>query len=60
MEKTSTPDYSNKHNLTDMKDALLLVMLHPQKQVVDFLMQFARSYHVEPALPKQLSGMILN
>lgn len=34
--------------------------MSPKKQTLDFLMQFARSYHVEAGLPEELSGIVLN
>ncbi len=32
----------------------------PRKQTLAFIMQFAKSYHVEKNLPLNLSGIILN
>lgn len=32
----------------------------PCRQTIDFLTQFARGYHVEPIMQKDLCGFILN
>ena len=32
----------------------------PSGQTIDFLSQFARSYHVEPALQPELCGYVMN
>jgi hypothetical protein len=59
MNRTFTSDYLNKYDLDGRKDNSL-EFLQPQKKTIIFLMQFARSYHEEPRLSKQISGMILN
>ena len=32
----------------------------PSRQTLDFLSQFARSYHVEPALQPEFCGYVMN
>lgn len=32
----------------------------PRKQTLDFLSQFARVYHSEPALSTELCGLVMN
>lgn len=32
----------------------------PRTQTLDFISQFARTYHVEPAIYSELSGFLLN
>jgi hypothetical protein len=32
----------------------------PQKKTLDFLMQFARVYHVEPDIKQELCGFVMN
>jgi hypothetical protein len=32
----------------------------PQKKTLDFLMQFARIYHVEPDIKQELCGFVMN
>lgn len=32
----------------------------PRKQTLDFLMQFARVYHTEPAMQPDICGYVLN
>lgn len=32
----------------------------PSRQTLDFLSQFARSYHVEPALQTDFGGYVIN
>jgi hypothetical protein len=32
----------------------------PCKQTLEFIMQFARVYHTEPALQKELCGFVIN
>ena len=32
----------------------------PSRQTLDFLSQFARSYHVEPALQPEFGGYVMN
>jgi hypothetical protein len=59
MKKTFTPNYLNRYELKCVENKPI-TFLYPQKQTIDFLMQFARSYHVESRLPKQISGMVLN
>ncbi|MBS7121821.1 MULTISPECIES: hypothetical protein [Dysgonomonas] len=39
---------------------VLLSKKGPSEGTLDFLKQFARTYHVEPSLPDQLNATILN
>ena len=39
---------------------VLLSKKGPSKKTLDFLENFARTYHVEPSLPDQLNATILN
>ena len=61
MKKMTTPD---SVNYTDFDSNALKEKaqhrLSPKKQTLQLLMQFAKSYHVETSLPKEISGMVLN
>lgn len=39
---------------------VLLSKKGPSEEVLTFLKEFARTYHVEPSLPDQLNATILN
>jgi hypothetical protein len=39
---------------------MLHSMQNPSQKSISFIRQYARCYHVEPSLPKGLSGMSLN
>ncbi len=60
MKKTTTSDYSGSSDcdLNRKKEGYLRI--RPKEKTLDFLKQFARLYHVESKLPKEVSGMILN
>ncbi len=63
MKRTVTPNSSNLENkeLNIQEKRKISFRLNPKKQTLDFLMQFARSYHVEEKLfSEELSGMVLN
>ncbi|MDL2223464.1 hypothetical protein LJB98_05135 [Bacteroidales bacterium OttesenSCG-928-M11] len=58
MQKRSTlkqsSEQSSKQNVGTYID------MEPAKDILMFLKQFARIYHVETQLPAQISGVVLN
>lgn len=59
MKKISTP-YSTDLKIKRKCAADFLMGEGPERETLDFLRQFARSYHVEPSLDANLCGMLMN
>ncbi len=59
MKKTSTSCISHP-NADDSQSVSFIKGSSPKQQTIDFLKQFARSYHAEPALNSDLCGYFLN
>lgn len=58
MKRISTPCIQVLKNKTRRSRSEKKSM--PSRQTLDFLSQFARSYHVEPALQPELCGYVMN
>ena len=58
MKRLSTQCMNGIENKTDRnrKDR----KSSPRRQTLDFLTQFARAYHSEPALRTELCGLVMN
>ncbi|MBR6639768.1 MAG: hypothetical protein IKL35_05325 [Muribaculaceae bacterium] len=57
MKKISTPSFETI--LTDI-DVIDTKIAQPKKSTLDFLKQFARTYHFEKKIETSLGSMILN
>lgn len=57
MKKISTPSFETI--LTDI-DVIDTKIAQPKKSTLDFLKQFARTYHFEKTIETSLGSMILN
>ena len=57
MKKTSTPSFETIHADVDVIDTKIA---QPRKSTLDFLKQFARTYHYEKKIEASLGNMILN
>ncbi len=58
MKKIATPCFSRFDRLIKAQHAESEVK--PRRQTLDFLHQFARSYHVESSLVSDLCGFVMN
>jgi len=52
--------HSETKNFFSVIDNVKMRELNPRKDVIFFIRQFARAYHVENKLPQALNGIILN
>lgn len=52
--------HSETKNFFSVIDNVGTKELNPGKDVIFFIRQFARAYHVESKLPQALNGIILN
>ena len=59
MKRLSTQCMDDLKNKTD-KNRNEKKQSTPHRQTLDFLMQFARVYHSEPALHPELCGVVMN
>ncbi len=57
MKYVSTPNDCKKNKMVTSKETRVQT---PSNQTLTFIMQFAKSYHVEKKLPLELSGLSLN
>ena len=48
------------NNFFSLIDNVEMKKIKPEKQVIFYIRQFARAYHVEDKLPQALNGIILN
>jgi len=48
------------NNFFSLIDNVEMKKIKPGKQVIFYIRQFARAYHVEDKLPQALNGIILN
>ncbi|MDR2956433.1 MAG: hypothetical protein LBV43_15275 [Prevotella sp.] len=49
-----------KKMITQVKQRKEKEVVAPSEKTLDFLKQFARVYHVEKSLPKEISGLCTN
>lgn len=59
MKKISTPSFETIHADVDV-DVIDTKIAQPRKSTLDFLKQFARTYHYEKKIEASLGNMILN
>ena len=60
MKKVSTFRISKLSARVNMHEADSYQEAGPSNQTLDFLRQFARSYHAEPSLNTNICGFVLN
>lgn len=60
MKKSSTSFISQSNANDSQSVSFMQGGSSPKQQTIDFLKQFARSYHAEPALGNDLCGFLLN